>query len=124
MEGEVLQRYTVIAELADNVIHSLHDEAEKLGFNVREILLQTPEEADYRLSRDPANGAYSLVGIWRNEQGMKQGELLFHSDGSFMVEYDVAKPHPKRKQWFVESLCAWGKDALIKSEAKLLPMPE
>jgi len=82
------------------------------------------DEADYVLSRDPASGGDTLVGIWRDAQSHKLGEMLFHSDGSFFAEYDVVRQHPTRKRWFIESVTAWGRGSHIKSELRLLPMAE
>jgi hypothetical protein len=51
-------------------------------------------------------------------------EQALNSDGTFYAEYDVVKPHPEKAKWFVEGVTAWGKADQIKSEAKLLAMPE
>ena len=102
----------------------LHQEVEKLGFDSLDVTLQAADEAVYRLDRDPSDGSHSLVGEWRDERGMKLGELLFHADGSFFVEQDVARPHPSRQQWFVEAVNAWGRAGEVKAEARLLPMPD
>lgn len=124
MNDEALSRYGELAAFAGQIVHSLHDEIEKLGFDTREVTLQSADEAVYRLDRDPSDGTHSLVGEWRDDKGIKQGELLFHADGSFFVEQDVARPHPKRSRWFVEAVNAWGREGHIKAEARLLPMPE
>ena len=79
-------------------------------------------EAEYWLDRDPASGEDSLVGIWRNPQGGKCGELLFHADGTFFAEYDVIRVHPRKPRWFVEAVTAWGRGNTIKSEPRLLPV--
>ena len=80
--------------------------------------------ANYTLNRDPGSGEESLIGIWRDQQGQKQGEILFHADGSFYAEYDVISEHPKKTKWFVEAVIAWGRDNTVKSEPKLLPITE
>lgn len=110
--------------MAVEIARRLREEVEKLGFGPSEVSLPTPEEAVFRLDRDPSDGSQSLVGEWRDDRGIKQGELLFHADGSFLVEQDVALPHPQRRQWFVEAVSAWGKAGQIKAEARLLPMPD
>jgi hypothetical protein len=124
MEESVAVRFYKIEYLANEVLERFNQEIEKLGFSPDEIDLKSPSEAQYRLERDPASSEYSLVGDWLNEQGMKLGTLLFHADGSFFVEQDVVRPHPKSKQWFVEAINAWGKGDSIKAEARLLPQPE
>jgi hypothetical protein len=124
MDESVAVRYYKVEQLAERIFENLCREVLKLGFSGDEVILKPPHEADYRLERDPSTSEYSLVGDWLNEQGMKLGTLLFHSDGSFFVEQDVVRPHPKRQGWFVEAVNAWGKDAEIRSEARLLPMPD
>ena len=77
--------------------------------------------ASFKLSRDPYDGSFSLIGIWRDHRGNKQGEILFHSDGSFFAEYDVISEHPTKPQWFVEAVTAWGSRQRVKTELRLLP---
>ncbi|MEW8208686.1 MAG: hypothetical protein AB2746_21395 [Candidatus Thiodiazotropha taylori] len=86
--------------------------------------MKSPEEASYRLERDPSNSEFSLVGDWMNEQGNRLGMLLFHADGSFFVEHDIVLPHPTKPDWFVEAVNAWGNDAVIKAEPRLLAVPK
>lgn len=124
MDETVASRYAELESLVAEISECLLGEVEKLGFSTEEVMLQPPGDAVYRLQRDPADGSYSLVGEWRDQQGIKQGELLFHADGSFYVEQDVARPHPRRSRWFVEAVNAWGKDGKLKVESRLLPLPE
>jgi hypothetical protein len=63
------------------------------------VVLKHPQDADYRLERDPATSEYSLVGDWQSEQGMRLGVLLFHADGSFFVEQDMVRLHPICRGW-------------------------
>lgn len=118
---DTARRYHAIEPLALAVMARLRTETEKLGLSV---VLPEPAEAAYRLEKDPASGAYSLLGEWRNARGHKQGSLVFHADGTFYVEHDIAQPHPVKKKWFVEVVHAWGKDNEIRAEARLLLMPE
>jgi len=63
-----------------------------------------------------------LACHWFNaSNNQRLGRLQFNSDGSFYAEYDVVKPHPIKKQWFVDGVSAWGRADAIKAEAKLLP---
>ncbi|MBT2971154.1 MAG: hypothetical protein B6D72_06965 [gamma proteobacterium symbiont of Ctena orbiculata] len=117
-------RFYKIEGLANRIVERLHQEVLKLGFASGDISLKRPQEASYRLERDPASCEYSLVGDWLSEQGMKLGTLLFHADGSFFVEQDVVRPHPRHSGWFVEAVNAWGRGDVIKAEARLLAMPE
>lgn len=121
---QVAERYAQIAGFAREIAGRLYDEIEKLGFDLGTVCLHSPDDAIYRLQRDPSNGEQSLVGEWRDERGIKQGSLVFHADGSFFVEQDVAQPHPGKARWFVEAVNAWGRDGQIRAEARLLPMPE
>jgi hypothetical protein len=113
-----------VAPLATDICRRLNEEIDKLGFPHGAIELGTPASAEYRLARDPASGADSLVGTWRNRAGEKCGELLFHADGSFYAEHDVVHPHPGRARWFVEAVTAWGRGSLIRSEPRLLRAPD
>jgi hypothetical protein len=124
MDESVAVRFYKIEQLADLVFDRLYREVVKLGFATDDVTLKRPQEAAYRLERDPASSEYSLVGDWLNERGMKLGTLLFHADGSFFVEQDVVRPHPTKQGWFVEAVNAWGRGEAIKAEARLLPMPE
>lgn len=124
VDEAVAARYLKIKSQAEEIVKRLRYEVAELGFDPQEITINSPTKAEYRLERDPSNGAYSLVGDWLDDRGMKIGSLLFHSDGSFFVEHDVIRPHPTKRRWFVEAVNAWGKDAEIKAEARLLPQPE
>lgn len=124
MDESVAVRFNKVEQLADRIFEHLCREFLKLGFAVEELSLKPPREASYHLERDPASCEYSLVGDWLSEQGMKLGTLLFHADGSFFVEQDVVRPHPRHSGWFVEAVNAWGRGNEIKAEARLLAMPE
>ena len=124
MNELVAQRYTELADLTAEIGCRLRDELEKLGFDLQTVILLTPDAASYRLERDPSDGSHSLVGEWRDQRGNRCGQLSFHADGSFFVEQDVVRPHPRQRRWFVEAVTAWGRNGQIKSEARLLPMPE
>jgi len=82
------------------------------------------DKARFSLKRDPALGKESLEALWLDENGAKLGSAVLHHDGTFFAEYDIIRPHPKKKQWFIEAVTAWGSNGKIKSEPRLLPMPE
>lgn len=117
------QRKAQCRSQAEQICVQLLNEVSRLGLPADSIDLDL-ERAEYTLSRDPASGKDSLIGIWRDAKGQKQGEILFHADGSFFAEYDVIAQHPKKPRWFVEGVTAWGREDVIKAEAKLLPMAE
>jgi len=123
MTDETLQEHIdSIRPLADAICSTLDDELDKLGFSQGKVTVAAHTDAQYRLDRDRVSGENSLVGIWRNKEGFKCGELLFHADGTFFVEYDVIRVHPRKPCWFVEAVTAWGRGSTIKSEPRLLPV--
>jgi len=115
-----IQQHKTIAE---TICDALRKEVFNIGLPVSCI---DPDitRVEYSLSKDCATSEDSLIGIWRDPEGNKQGEILFNADGSFYAEYDVISEHPKKPQWFVEAVIAWGRDSMVKAEAKLLPYAE
>jgi len=123
MTDEALQaRIESVSPLAETICISLNQELLKLGFPQDSVAVAAYTDAEYRLERDPFSGRHSLVGVWRNSEGFKCGELLFHDDGSFFAEYDVVRVHPAKPRWFVEAVTAWGRGSTLKSEPRLLPV--
>jgi hypothetical protein len=117
-------RYDQLDPLAQAIHAALLAELDKLGFIPGTITIADPAQVGYRLERDPASGEHSLVGEWRDPRGQKLGGLVFHQDGSFFVEHDVIRSHPRDDRWFVEAVNAWGRDFDIRAEPRLLPVPE
>jgi hypothetical protein len=111
-----------VSLLARVICTTLDQELDKIGFTQDRVVIADPADAEYRQELDPASGKHGLIGTWRNADGHKCGELLFHTDGSFFAEYDVIRVHPKKPRWFVEAVTAWGRGSIIKSEARLLPV--
>ena len=110
--------------LGEAICGRLIVEIHKLGFPP-EMIPGLPEfdRADFSTAKDTYGGWDSLIGIWRNRQGHRLGEIKLHGDGSFYAEYDVALQHPNDARWFVECVVAWGRDDVIKTEARLLAAP-
>ena len=123
MNVTVEQRMQEVRAVGESVCDALRHQVSKIGLP-DDCIDPDISRAEYSLSRDPASGEDALIGIWRDLKGRKQGEILFHADGSFFAEYDVISAHPKKKQWFVEAVTAWGRDNNIKAEPKLLPLVE
>ncbi|WP_051906367.1 hypothetical protein [Methylomarinum vadi] len=97
----------------------------KLGFPKNEIEhLPEFDKAEFSLKKDPYTCDENLTGYWYDGKRQRIGNIQFLSDGSFYAEYDVIKPHPLKKRWFVEAVNAWGRKGHIKTEAKLLPALE
>lgn len=117
----VEQRKQEVRAVGKSVCDALRHEVLKMGLP-DDYIDPDINRAEYSLSQDPASGQDSLIGIWRDPKGHKQGEILFHADGSFYAEYDVISAHPKKKQWFVEAVTAWGREDIVKAEPRLLPL--
>lgn len=108
--------------LGDSICAQLAGEIRKLGFpEENRPPVPVYRQAAFTRSKDPYSGLESLIGTWRNGHGHRIGEIKLHGDGSFYAEYDVALPHPTNSRWFVEAVVAWGRNDVIKAEAKLLP---
>lgn len=97
----------------------------KLGFSLQtNIILPNYDTAVFTLVTDPFTQTQDLVGYWYGSSKQRVGQIKFHGDGSFYAEYDVVQPHPNKKQFFVEAINAWGQQDNIKTEAKLLTLPQ
>lgn len=71
---------------------------------------------------DPANGLPGYEGVWRNALNERVGKLTINSDGSFFAEYDLCVRHPRKPDWFIEAVTAWGRGDQVRAEPRLLPM--
>ena len=120
---EAQTRYNQIAPLAEAIRAALAAELDKLGFAPEAVPIADPAAAGYRLEPDRVSDGHSLAGEWRDAKGQKLGGLVFHEDGSFFVEHDVIRNHPRDDRWFVEAVQAWGRGADIRAEPRLLPVP-
>ena len=119
---QMARRLAECRPLVQAVCAALVAEIDKLAFPAGAIKPEPQESGGYQLSRDPASGEDSLVGVWRDARGRKCGTLLIHADGSFFAEYDVIRDHPRDARWFVEAVTAWGRGEIIRSEPRLLPV--
>lgn len=123
---ELSEHIALNRHLAESVCLRLSEEIKDLGF-AKEDIQHYPiyDEAVFVLIKDPYTGGHNLTGYWYDEANKQRiGRLQFNSDGTFYAEYDVVKPHPNKLKRFVEGVTAWGKAEQIKSEAKLLEMPD
>lgn len=82
------------------------------------------DRALFSLVTDPYSQTQDLNADWQDDKGRKCGQIRFHGDGSFYAEYDVLRPHPYKQAYFVEAIHAWGREDLIKSEPRLLEIPQ
>jgi hypothetical protein len=106
--------------LAERIVSALQKEA--INFTATGA---TPkiELAALQFTRviDPGNQLPGYEGVWRNARNDRCGTLTINSDNSFYAEYDLFCPHPRDGRWFVEMVTAWGRDEMVRSEAKLIP---
>lgn len=107
----------------ERILHAWQQELNRSGMS-GQLPLPLWKAAHFDMHRDPASGESVLKGCWRTTRGELRGSVVVHADGSFFAEYDVLCPHPHRPGWFVEAVTAWGRDAMVKSELRLLKMPE
>ncbi|WP_150051081.1 MULTISPECIES: hypothetical protein [Methylomonas] len=123
--SEVSEHIEARREFGQAVCKRIGENIAKLGFAPEEGV-SAPEfdGAEFSLVVDPYTQSQDLVGYWYNPGKQRIGQIKFHGDGSFYAEYDVVKPHPRKKQFFVEAINAWGQQDNIKTEAKLLDVPE
>ena len=69
---------------------------------------------------DRTNGLPGYEGVWRDLRGQKCGSLIINSDGSYYAEFDLLIPHPRKPDWFIESVTVWGRGDVVRSEPRLL----
>jgi hypothetical protein len=118
----VQARLEAVTPLALAICTALQEQIQRLGFPPGALDIGDPLAATYHLEPDPASGEHSLLGEWRDPRGQKLGGLVFHADGTFFVEYDVIRSHPRHPGWFVEAVNAWGRGDDIRAEPRLLSM--
>lgn len=120
-EERLQKRLGQVRILGEAICSAMETELRKLGFKQPETLTAHFDTVEFELSRDPYDGQDSLKGFWRNQHGHTIGNILFYPDGTFYAEYDVVRPHPSNKKWFVEAITVWGRGDNLKTEARLLP---
>ena len=125
MSEELQQQVEAKRSFGKAVCQRMTENIVKLGFPLQtDLSLPDFDAAVFSLVTDPFTQSRDLVGYWYNAGTQRIGQIKFHGDGSFYAEYDVVKPHPSKKQWFVEAINAWGRQDNIKTEAKLLETPQ
>lgn len=83
-----------------------------------------PAQARADLREDPFDHSRTLHLEWRSPGGTLLGSLLINGDGQAFAEFDVLAPHPRKRQWFVEAVTAWGYPGALRGELRLLPAIE
>jgi hypothetical protein len=126
--NSIEQHTQALRPRADALCTALRREAARL-FGADTAAGCAPDTAVYRLERDPAAGADSLVAEWQDARGYRIGMLVFHPDGSCFGEYDIGRMHPRDTRWFVEAVEAWagapdcGDAASVRADLRLLAAP-
>jgi hypothetical protein len=125
MTAALEQHIAAKRDFGTAVCRRIGENIAKLGFPAQ-TGINPPDfdAAEFSLVTDPFTQSQDLVGYWYNPNKQRIGQIKFHGDGSFYAEYDVVQPHPDKKQFFVEAINAWGQQDNIKTEAKLLDIPE
>lgn len=125
MKQENIQDYIDAKKaLGNKVCDALKENIIKLGFDEDGYNTICFDQLSFNLSLDSFAKQNSLEGVWRGLRNNRLGSIIFHGDGSFYAEHDVIQPHPTDKRWFIEAIEAWGNESTIKTELKLLPVPE
>ena len=106
--------------IAQRVVGALQHEAERFT-NVGATPRIELSAVQFVRVIDPGNQLPGYEGVWRNSRNDRCGALTFNSDNSFFAEYDLFCPHPRDTRWFVEMVTAWGRDADVRCEVKLIP---
>lgn len=120
-EVRLKKRLRQVQMLGEAVCAAMEAELQKIGFKQSAPLAKQFSQAVFELTKDPYDGQESLKGAWRNAQGRSIGMVVFYPDGTFYAEYDIVRPHPHKKNWFVEAMTAWGRGTRVVAEARLLP---
>jgi len=125
MTSAIEEHIAAKREFGKTVCQRISENIAKLGFSLQaDIPIPNFDSAEFSLVIDPFTQSEDLVGYWYKAGKQRIGQIKFHGDGSFYAEYDVVKPHPSKKHFFVEAINAWGKQDNIKTEAKLLDVPQ
>lgn len=109
-------------EFLAGLLAAMTTEMERNGLGRRE--LSVPSSARRAtLRKDPFDGSEALYVDWSLAIGRPAGNVLLHANGMAFAEMDVLLPHPRKPQWFVEAVTAWGQRGSVKAELRLLAMP-
>jgi hypothetical protein len=118
------QRIAAATEEGVALLAAMRAMVAKLKLPGEAIVIPEYEAAKFTLEHDQYNGQQTLMASFYPTPHNRAGVLLFHSDGSCFAEYQVMRPHPGKKAWFIESVQAWVRDGEIKTDMRLLLMPQ
>ncbi|MGC2458185.1 MAG: hypothetical protein WA435_09320 [Gallionellaceae bacterium] len=118
------QRIAAVAEQANALLCALREKVAQINLDKEAVAIPSFESAEFMLERDPYNGQQTLVASFYLSPHYRAGFLLFHSDGNCFAEYHVMQLHPARPQWFIEAVEAWVRDGEVKTDTRLVAMPQ
>lgn len=125
MHENILHMREQMRTFGEAICSRMTESIGKLGFTEASIIkLPLYQDALFSLVTDPFTQSRDLVGFWYDGKQQRIGQLRFHGDGSFYAEFDIVLPHPRKPRCFVEAINAWGNEQNIKTEPKLLEIPE
>jgi hypothetical protein len=113
------QRVRQCRPAGEAAVSALLAEAARAGIA---MLRPAWDAASFALQRDPFSGEDSLVASFVVDA--RRGSVCLRPDGSLYAEFDICEPHPSRPGLWIEAVVTWGRPPQLKSEARLLAMPE
>lgn len=119
MAADLTQRIATDAPAVSAGLAELRRQGERWGFRLGTL---QADNAQYALQSDPFSGEVALQARWASSQG--RASLSVRQDGFVYGEWDVAQPHPGKPDQWVEAVVAWGKPDQMKSELRLLDLPQ
>ncbi len=117
---ELHQRMALERPTIAQLRKALQEQMSRYGFDDLVACLAEPL-VNEELRKDNFDGSVSLFAEWRTPSGALLGYLLIHGGGQIYAEFDVLRPHPKKPQWVIEAMTAWGSSGEVKAEPRLLP---
>jgi hypothetical protein len=118
------QQVAEVKEQGVALLAALRERVGQLKLGNVEVNIPSFETATFTLEHDQYNGQQTLMASFYPSQYYRAGFLLFHSDGSCFAEYHVMQIHPSRPKWFIEAVEAWVRDGEIKTDTRLVAMPQ
>ncbi|HEY6896726.1 MAG TPA: hypothetical protein VI279_05650 [Rhodocyclaceae bacterium] len=118
MANDLVARTRAERERGEAALAALRAEAEKWGVALEGF---DWSNAMFALQCDPFSKENALLARWAQEH--RRGMLSVREDGFIYAEVDLLVQHPKKPQFFIEAVTAWGKAEALKSEPRLIEMP-
>jgi hypothetical protein len=118
------QRIAAVREQGTALLNALRARVSRLQLGDAAVDIPPFESAQFTLEHDMYNGQQTLMASFYPSQYYRAGFLLFHSDGSCFAEYHVMQLHPGKPKWFIEAVEAWVRDGEIRTDTRLVAMPQ